>query len=36
LGRLDEFDKLLQPPPARSLAELEQRAAKSAPKRGRI
>ena len=36
LGRLDEFDKLLQPPPAQSLAELEQRAAKPAPKRGRI
>ncbi|MCX5653935.1 MAG: helix-turn-helix transcriptional regulator [Planctomycetota bacterium] len=36
LGRLDEFDKLLQPPLAQSLAELEQRAAKPAPKRGRI
>jgi DNA-binding XRE family transcriptional regulator len=36
LGRLDEFGKLLQPPPARSLAELEQRAAKPPPKRGRI
>ena len=36
LGRLDEFDKLLQPPPTQSMAELEQRAAKPAPKRGRI
>jgi len=36
LDRLDEFGKLLQPPPAQSLAELEQRAAKPAPKRGRI
>jgi transcriptional regulator with XRE-family HTH domain len=36
LGRLDEFDKLFQPPPARSLAELEQRAAKPALKRGRF
>lgn len=36
LGHLDEFGRLLQPPPARSMAELEQRAAKPAPKRGRI
>jgi HTH-type transcriptional regulator / antitoxin HipB len=36
LGRLDEFGKLLQPPPAGSIEELERRAAKPAPKRGRI
>jgi HTH-type transcriptional regulator/antitoxin HipB len=36
LGRLDEFGKLLQPPSVQSMAELEQRAAKPAPKRGRI
>lgn len=36
LGRLDEFGKFLQPPPARSMAELEQRAAKPVRKRGRI
>lgn len=36
LGRLDEFDKLLQPPPAQSLTELEQRLVKPAPKRGRL
>jgi len=36
LGRLDEFNKLLQPPPAQSMAELERRAAKPAPKRGRL
>jgi HTH-type transcriptional regulator/antitoxin HipB len=36
LGRLDEFDRLFRPPPAQSMAELEQRAAKPAPKRGRI
>ncbi|MDP6635304.1 MAG: helix-turn-helix transcriptional regulator [Phycisphaerae bacterium] len=36
LARLDEFGKLLQPPPARSIAELEHRAAKPSPKRGRI
>jgi HTH-type transcriptional regulator/antitoxin HipB len=36
LGRLDEFDKLLQPPSAQSLAELEERATKPTPKRGRI
>lgn len=36
LGRLDEFGKLLQPPPARSIEELERRAAKPSPKRGRI
>ena len=36
LSRLDEFDKLLQPPSAQSMAELERRAAKPAPKRGRL
>ncbi len=36
LARLDEFDKLFQPPAALSLAELEERAAKPARKRGRI
>ena len=36
LGRLDEFGRLLQPPPARSIEELERRAAKPIPKRGRI
>ena len=36
LGRLDEFDRLFQPPPARNLTELEQRAAKPTPNRGRI
>jgi len=36
LARLDEFGKLFQPPAARSIEELEQRAAKPAPKRGRI
>lgn len=33
LGRLGDWEELLQPPPARSLAELEQRA--QAPKRQR-
>ncbi len=36
LARLDEFEKLFEPPAALSLAELEQRAAKPARKRGRI
>ena len=36
LARLDEFGRLLQPPPARSIEELERRAAKPIPKRGRI
>jgi hypothetical protein len=36
LARLEEFDKLFQPPPARSIAELEQRAARPLPKRGRM
>lgn len=35
LARLDEFGKLFHPPPARSLAELEQRADQPARKRGR-
>ncbi|MCY2931292.1 MAG: helix-turn-helix domain-containing protein [Planctomycetota bacterium] len=36
LARLDEFTKLLQPPAARSVEELEQRAARPIPKRGRL
>ena len=36
LARLEEFDQLLQPPPARSIEELEQRTAKPTRKRGRI
>jgi HTH-type transcriptional regulator / antitoxin HipB len=36
LARLDEFGKLLQPPPAQSIEELEERAAAPARKRGRI
>ena len=36
LARLEEFGKLLQPPAAQSIEELEQRAAKPARKRGRI
>ena len=36
LGRLDEFSKLLQPPPARSIEELERRSAIPVRKRGRI
>ena len=36
LARLDEFDNLFHPPAAQSIAELEQRAAKPARKRGRI
>ncbi len=36
LARLEEFGKLLQPPAAQSIEELEQRAARPAPKRGRI
>ena len=34
LARLDEFDKLLQPPPAQSIEELERRSARPARKRG--
>ena len=36
LGRLDEFSKVLQPPAARSIEELEQLAAGPARKRGSI
>ncbi len=36
LARLDEFSKLFQPPPAQSIEELEQLAAKPARKRGRV
>jgi len=34
LGRLDEFDQLLKPPPAASMAELESRVATPRRKRG--
>ncbi|HBL19029.1 MAG: hypothetical protein A2X36_13585 [Elusimicrobia bacterium GWA2_69_24] len=36
LARLEEFNGLFQPPRARSLAELEERAAPPARRRGRI
>ena len=36
LARLAEFNKLLQPPPAQSIEELEERTAKAGRKRGRI
>ena len=36
LARLDEFEGLFRPPPARSLAELEERATRPVPKRGRL
>ena len=36
LGRLEEFGELFQPPAARNLAELEQRAVKPARKRARV
>jgi transcriptional regulator with XRE-family HTH domain len=36
LARLEEFSKILQPPPAQSIEELEHRAAKPARKRGRV
>ncbi|RPI59785.1 MAG: XRE family transcriptional regulator [Planctomycetaceae bacterium] len=36
LSHLDEFSKLLQPPPAQSIEELEQRTAKPTRRRGRI
>ena len=36
LARLEEFDQLFQPPLARSIEELEQRAAESTRKRGSI
>lgn len=35
LGRLDEFDTILRPPPAQSLAELESRVAQPVRQRGR-
>jgi transcriptional regulator with XRE-family HTH domain len=34
LGRLAEFEKLLEPPPARSIDELERRLRQPLPKRG--
>jgi len=34
LGRLTEFDGLLEPPPAQSIDELERRASRPLPKRG--
>jgi len=36
LARLEEFRKMFQPPAARSIEELERRAARPIPKRGRI
>jgi transcriptional regulator with XRE-family HTH domain len=36
LNRLDDFDTLLQPPPASSIAELEAREKRPQRKRGRI
>ena len=36
LARLEEFGRLLQPPAAQSIEELELRAAKPARKRGRV
>jgi len=36
LARLDEFDQLLQPPPARSIEELEERGNAPERKRGRM
>ncbi len=36
LARLEEFGQLFQPPPARSIEELERRSAGHAAKRGRI
>lgn len=36
LSRLEEFNGLLKPPAAQSIEELERRAAKPMPKRGRI
>lgn len=35
LGRLDEMTNLLQPPPARSIAEIEKQSKQTLPKRGR-
>lgn len=36
LGRLHEFTAILAPPPAETMAELERRANRPAPKRGHI
>jgi transcriptional regulator with XRE-family HTH domain len=36
LARLEEFNKMLQPPPAQSIEELEERTAKAGRKRGRL
>jgi transcriptional regulator with XRE-family HTH domain len=36
LARLEEFEQLFQPPPARSIEELEQRTAQPTRKRGSI
>ena len=36
LGRLPEFGELLEPPAARTLAELDAKATRSTPRRGRI
>jgi transcriptional regulator with XRE-family HTH domain len=36
LARLDEFDQLFHPPPAESIAQLEQRATQPTRKRGSI
>jgi len=36
LACLEEFDRLFQPPPARSIEELEQRTASPTRKRGRV
>ncbi len=36
LARLEEFDSLFQPPPARSMEELEKQVAKPVRKRGRV
>ncbi len=36
LARLEDFTTVLQPPPAQSIEELEQRAQKPEPKRGRV
>lgn len=36
LARLEEFDQLFRPPPAESIAQLEQRATQPTRKRGSI
>lgn len=36
LGRMGEFESLLRPPAARSMAELEQQATQTVRKRGRV